>query len=118
MIRFYASNLQSTDCSVSANLYSELFGLKILKSSQAHSEVRWPNGQTWIFSKESQSCPVSPGTVTLQIKKEQWENLKNRLLSRGFSQEVRDLKYCSVLDPWMNRIWFYFEGSRNANLIL
>ncbi|MBM9577190.1 hypothetical protein JWG45_08500 [Leptospira sp. 201903070] len=109
MLQFYASNFQSSDCSVSANLYSELFGFKIRKNSQAHSELFWENGAVLIFSKESKNCPVSPGTLTFQIQKEEWENLEILLLSRGFAKETQDLKYSSVLDPWKNRIWFYFE---------
>ncbi|RHX90503.1 hypothetical protein [Leptospira stimsonii] len=108
MIQFYASNFQSSDSSVSANLYSELFGLKIHKSSRVHSELSWENGPTLIFSKESKNCPVSPGTLTFRIQKEEWENFKILLLSRGFSLETQDLKYSSVLDPWKNRLWFYY----------
>ncbi len=109
MIRFYASNFQSTDCSVSANLYSELFGWKILSSSRSHAELIWIDSGILIFSKESQNCPVNPGTLTFRIGKEEWENLKVLLLSRGFTIEVLDSKYISVLDPWKNRLWFYFE---------
>lgn len=110
MIQFYASNFQSTDCSVSANLYSELFGLKIVVSSGTHSELLWPDEKgILIFNKESKNCPVNPGTLTFRIGKVEWENLKVLLLSRGFTIEVQDSKYISVLDPWKNRLWFYFE---------
>ncbi|UZN06013.1 hypothetical protein M5D10_09095 [Leptospira santarosai] len=109
MIRFYASNFQSTDCSVSANLYSELFGWKILNSSQSHAELSWIDSGILIFSKESKNCPVSPGTLTFRMETEEWERLKILLLSRGFTVEVRDSRYISVLDPWKNRIWLYFE---------
>lgn len=109
MIQLYASNFQSSDCTVSANLYSELFGLKIKKSSKVHSELFWENGSTLIFSKESKNCPVSPGTLTFRIQKIEWENFRILLLSRGFSMETEDSQYSSLLDPWKNRIWFYFE---------
>ncbi|MBW0434770.1 hypothetical protein DLM76_15690 [Leptospira yasudae] len=109
MIRFYASNFQSTDCSVSANLYNELFGWKILSNSRSHAEVSWDPKGILIFSKESKNCPVSPGTLTVVSKKNEWEDLKPVLLSRGFSVEAQDPKYVSVLDPWKNRIWFYFD---------
>lgn len=109
MIQFYASNFQSTDCSVSANLYKELFGLEIQNSSQNHSELSQANRGILIFSKESKNCPVSPGTLTFRISKGEWESLKTDLLSRGFSLEVQDFQYASVFDPWKNRIWFYFE---------
>ncbi|MGJ4750958.1 hypothetical protein CH370_16260 [Leptospira kmetyi] len=109
MIQFYAANFQSTDCSVSANLYRELFGLEIRSSSKNHSELFQTNQGVLIFSKESKNCPVSPGTLTFRISKGDWESLKSDLLSRGFALEVQDLKYVSVFDPWKNRIWFYFE---------
>ncbi|EMJ93689.1 hypothetical protein [Leptospira alstonii] len=110
MLRFYASNFQSTDCSVSANLFSELFGLTIVVSSSSHAELSWPDDKgILIFNKESKNCPVGPGTVTFRMDKKKWENLKTILLSRGFIVETRDSRYVSVLDPWKNRIWFYFE---------
>ncbi|EMY78830.1 hypothetical protein LEP1GSC060_1128 [Leptospira weilii serovar Ranarum str. ICFT] len=110
MIRFYASNFQSTDCSVAANLYRELFGLKTVSSSGTHAELSWPDEKgILIFSKESKNCPASPGTLTFCVAKNDWENLKIRLFSRGFTVEASDPKYVSVLDPWKNRIWFYFE---------
>ncbi|EJO70673.1 hypothetical protein LEP1GSC132_1812 [Leptospira kirschneri str. 200803703] len=110
MIQFYASNFQSTDCTVSANLYSELFGLKIVVNSGTHSELFWPDKKgILIFSKESKNCPVSPGTLTFRIDKEEWESFKTILFSRGFIVEAQDSKYVSVLDPWKNRIWFYFS---------
>ncbi|WP_082292390.1 hypothetical protein [Leptospira noguchii] len=109
MIQFYASNFQSTDCTVSANLYSELFGFKIVFSSGIHSELLCSNKEViLIFSKESKNCPVNPGTLTFRIDKEEWGDFKTILFSRGFIMEVQDLKYVSVLDPWKNRIWFYF----------
>ncbi|UOG62074.1 hypothetical protein [Leptospira noguchii] len=109
MIQFYASNFQSTDCTVSANLYSELFGFKIVFSSGIHSELLCSNKEViLIFSKESKNCPVNPGTMTFRIDKEEWDDFKTILFSRGFIMEVQDLKYVSVLDPWKNRIWFYF----------
>ncbi|EMS84615.1 hypothetical protein LEP1GSC073_4095 [Leptospira noguchii str. Cascata] len=109
MIQFYASNFQSTDCTVSANLYSELFGFKIVFSSGIHSELLCSNKEViLIFSKESKNCPVNPGTLTFRIDKEEWDDFKTILFSRGFIIEVQDLKYVSVLDPWKNRIWFYF----------
>ncbi|EMM99913.1 hypothetical protein LEP1GSC021_1747 [Leptospira noguchii str. 1993005606] len=109
MIQFYASNFQSTDCTVSANLYSELFGFKIVFSSGIHSELLCSNKEViLIFSKESKNCPVNPGTLTFRVDKEEWGDFKTILFSRGFIMEVQDLKYVSVLDPWKNRIWFYF----------
>ncbi|UOG58307.1 hypothetical protein [Leptospira noguchii] len=109
MIQFYASNFQSTDCTVSANLYSELFGFKIVFSSGTHSELLCSNKKgILIFSKESKNCPVSPGTLTFRIDKEEWGDFKTILFSRGFIIEVQDSRYVSVLDPWKNRIWFYF----------
>ncbi|EMI70810.1 hypothetical protein LEP1GSC072_1708 [Leptospira noguchii str. Bonito] len=109
MIQFYASNFQSTDCTVSANLYSELFGFKIVFSSGTHSELLCSNKEViLIFSKESKNCPVSPGTLTFRIDKEEWDDFKTILFSRGFIIEVQDSRYVSVLDPWKNRIWFYF----------
>lgn len=109
MIQFYASNFQSTDCSVSANLYKELFGLEIKSSSINHSELSQNDRGILIFSKESKNCPVSPGTLTFRIFKGEWDGLKTELLSRGFTLEVQDSRYVSVFDPWKNRIWFYFE---------
>ncbi|EMO41847.1 hypothetical protein LEP1GSC186_2104 [Leptospira noguchii serovar Autumnalis str. ZUN142] len=109
MIQFYASNFQSTDCTVSANLYSELFGFKIVFSSGIHSELLCSNKEViLIFSKESKNCPVNPGTLTFRIDKEEWGDFKTILFSRGFIMEVQDSRYVSVLDPWKNRIWFYF----------
>ncbi|TGK35102.1 hypothetical protein EHQ12_16015 [Leptospira gomenensis] len=109
MIEFYASNFQSTDCSVAASLYSEIFGFEVLRSSGTHSELNVP-GSILIFSKESKHCPVSPGTITFRIEKKDWETLSSRLLGRGFLFESGDGdSYRSVLDPWENRIWFYFS---------
>ncbi|MDV6235071.1 hypothetical protein CH379_005435 [Leptospira ellisii] len=110
MIEFYASNFQSTDCSVAARLYSEIFGFEILRSSEVHAELRVSEGSVLIFGRESKRCPVSPGTITVRIGKKEWEILYSNLLGRGFVLEsAEEEAYRSVLDPWENRIWFYFS---------
>lgn len=93
---------------MSAKLYSDLFDGELIRSSSVHAEVLFSENQKVIFSKETEECPVSPGTLVWKIRKEKVPAFETRLLGSGFQKESETDKYSSYLDPWKNRIWLYW----------
>ncbi|TGL59529.1 hypothetical protein [Leptospira sarikeiensis] len=107
-LRFYAASLKAEDCALTAKLYSDLFGGEVIVSGAGHAEVVFPENQKVVFSKETEECPVSPGTLVWKLTKEKVSAFETKLLSFGFEKESRTEKYSSYLDPWKNRIWLYY----------
>ncbi|PJZ49570.1 hypothetical protein [Leptospira saintgironsiae] len=107
-LSFFGTSLKAEDCSKSAKLYSELFGGEVQVSSPAHAELLFYENQRVIFSKETEECPVTPGTLVWKIVKQKVPAFETRLLGSGFQKESETGKYSSYLDPWKNRIWLYY----------
>ncbi len=108
ILHLYAVNFAGgEDTEIAADLYANTFGWPILSKSTGHSELKIDGSLVLIFSKPTEVCPVTPGTLTLVTK-----NLNS--LVKNFPQsfhlekssEKKD-QYISALDPWHNRIWFY-----------
>ncbi len=110
--KFFASSLKSSDCTISAELYAELFQGKILHSSERHSEVLFSETYLLVFSKESENCPVSPGTVVWRISERGKEKFLQKLEKVGFQKETIQANYSSYLDPWGNRNWIYLDSKK------
>ncbi|PJZ26459.1 hypothetical protein CH352_05965 [Leptospira hartskeerlii] len=91
-----------------ARLYSELFGGEVQVSSPGHAELLFSENQRVIFSKETEECPVSPGTLVWKISKTRVPAFETKLLGAGFEKELTTSKYSSYLDRWKNRIWLYW----------
>ncbi|MEI7011766.1 hypothetical protein [Leptospira licerasiae] len=107
-LSFFGASLKAEDCSVTAKLYSDLFGGEVQVSNTGHAELLFLENQRVIFSKETEECPVSPGTLVWKIRKTQVPSFETRLLGSGFQKESETSKYSSYLDPWKNRIWLYY----------
>ncbi|TGK39018.1 hypothetical protein [Leptospira andrefontaineae] len=107
-LSFFGASLKSEDCSLSAKLYSNLFGGEVQVSSLGHAEILFSENQRVIFSKEAEECPVTPGTLVWKIAKAQAASFETKLLGSGFQKESTSEKYASYLDPWKNRIWLYW----------
>ncbi|PKA14743.1 hypothetical protein [Leptospira haakeii] len=107
-LSFFGTSLKAEDCSKSAKLYSELFGGEVQVSSPGHAEILFSENQRVIFSKETEECPVTPGTLVWKIVKTQVIFFEIKLLSSGFQKESETTKYSSYLDPWQNRLWLYW----------
>lgn len=107
-LSFFGTSLKAEDCSKSAKLYSELFGGEVQVSSPGHAELLFSENQRVIFSKETEECPVTPGTLVWKIRKEKAQAFEIRLLGSGFQKESTSEKYSSYLDPWENRLWLYY----------
>lgn len=102
---FHAANLLSENCIESAELFSKLFGFKILKVKMNHAELESVPGFHLFFNKPSSHCPVNPGSIsfslpTFNIKE---INLKPLELESYFEKE----NYASFLDSYKNRIWIF-----------
>ncbi|MEI1278193.1 hypothetical protein V6Z05_07695 [Leptospira venezuelensis] len=104
----YGAVLKAVDCSKSVKLYSNLFGGEVQVSSPGHAELLFLENQRVIFSKETEECPVTPGTLVWKIARTQVTSFESRLLEVGFTKESGTEKYSSYLDPWKNRIWLYW----------
>lgn len=107
-LSFFGASLKAEDCSVTAKLYSDLFGGEVQVSNTGHAELLFLENQRVIFSKETEECPVSPGTLVWKIAKGQVASFEMQLLSAGFEKESEGGKYSSYLDPLKNRIWLYW----------
>ncbi|TGK02366.1 hypothetical protein EHO58_17140 [Leptospira selangorensis] len=107
-LSFFGASLKSEDCSEAARLYSDLFSGEVLVASLGHAELLFSENQRVIFSKETEECPVTPGTLVWKIRKEKVPAFETRLLSFGFQKESETDKYSSYLDPWKNRIWLHW----------
>ncbi|MGJ4788614.1 hypothetical protein [Leptospira koniambonensis] len=107
-LSFYGASLKSEDCSKSAKLYSDLFGGEVQVASPGHAELLFSDNQRVIFSKQTEECPVTPGTLVWKIAKTQVPSFESKLLSAGFEKESGTEKYSSYLDTWKNRIWLYW----------
>lgn len=104
-LQCYAYNLHGGDDTRSAaKLYQSFLGGSLSTSSEPHSELLLTNGLRIIFSRPSEQCPVTPGTLTLIV-----DDLKISLPAT-FQKEVTlpsTMNYCSYLDIWGNRLWLY-----------
>ncbi|GBF37573.1 hypothetical protein [Leptospira johnsonii] len=107
-LSFFGAGLKADDCAETAWLYSELFGGEVRVSSPGHAELLFFENQRVIFSRETDECPVSPGTLVWKIQKTQVASFETKLLGSGFRKESETGKYSSYLDPWKNRIWLYW----------
>ncbi|PJZ78812.1 hypothetical protein [Leptospira neocaledonica] len=106
-LSFFGASLKAENCTEAAKLYSELFGGEVQVFSPGHAELLFFENQRVIFSKETEDCPVSPGTLVWKIDREKVPLFETKLLSFGFEKESETSKYSSYLDPWKNRIWLY-----------
>ena len=59
-------NLISEDCILSASVYSEIFGWRIVHSGKLHSELDIGNGMRLYFSPTLGNCKVGVGSFTVR----------------------------------------------------
>ncbi|MGJ4747282.1 hypothetical protein ACQV5M_13055 [Leptospira sp. SA-E8] len=107
-LSFYGASLKAEDCTLAAKLYSDLFSGEVQVSTLGHAELLFAQNQRVIFSRETEECPVSPGTLVWKIVRTQVSAFETKLLHAGFQKESISEKYSSYLDPWKNRIWLYW----------
>jgi hypothetical protein len=102
-MEIYGLNLLSLSASLSAEIYSEIFGMKIIEKSEKHSEIQSSSGIKIIFSPDDKNCRVSPGSITIQ------GSPSEKFIQSDFfkiEQTFPHNKYLSYLDKYDNRIWF------------
>ncbi|EQA37098.1 hypothetical protein LEP1GSC047_0791 [Leptospira inadai serovar Lyme str. 10] len=107
--QFYASSLRATDCVEASSLYAELFQGEILQAKLGHAEVLFSKNHRVVFSRETDECPVSTGTLIWKISRAQYSEFSSNLRKRSFLLEADLHAYVSFLDPWGNRIWLVAE---------
>jgi len=102
---FHAANLLSEDCQKSAEIYSRLFDLKILKAKVNHAELESKSGLFLFLDKPSVFCPISPGSISFSVPtfKVYEINLEPLQLESYFEKQ----NYASFLDEYKNRIWIF-----------
>ncbi|EQA43244.1 hypothetical protein LEP1GSC050_1377 [Leptospira broomii serovar Hurstbridge str. 5399] len=105
---FYASSFRASDCIEASSLYADLFRGEVLIAKLGHAEVLFSKNNLVIFSRDTDECPVSIGTLIWKISRLQYSEFSSDLLKRGFLLETNLDSYVSFLDPWGNRIWLYF----------
>jgi hypothetical protein len=99
-------NLLSEDCQLSVEIYSSIFGGKILVTGEFHSELEIESGYRIFFSPNSKKCKVGVGSFSVQGKP------SPSFLESSFfvpEQSFIDKGYLSYLDRYGNRIWFLID---------
>lgn len=93
-------NLVSENCLESAQIYSQLLGLEILKANEFHAEIKLQGNFILYFNKPSKECFVEKGSITIFIN-------ENTIENHNFFQLEQSIegKYKSYLDKYGNRIW-------------
>ncbi|TGK78275.1 VOC family protein [Leptospira noumeaensis] len=110
-LQFYSINLDGGEnTSLPAQFYQSFFGGRLLKESFGHSELQLDSGETIVFSKNTEHCPVRPGTITIRCDHKvknhpQFSNLK-------LVEQVPGKNYSLYEDPWGNWVWIYFTDSK------
>lgn len=107
-MELYSFNLKARDCRLSARLYAEVFGGRVLQAGDHHAEIQIQDYRI-LLDHESPHCPVQPGTLTITGQPDDID----RLVAAGFRRESTPLNkpYASVVDRDHNRIWIYFKES-------
>lgn len=93
-------NLISENCLESAQVYSMLLGLKILKANEFHAELELSNNLILYFNKPYKECFVEKGSLTILVNTNEMENHHFFHLEQSIEG-----KYKSYLDKYGNRIW-------------
>ncbi|MDZ4727178.1 MAG: hypothetical protein SH817_13565 [Leptospira sp.] len=107
--QFYAVNFfGGEDTQIPAKLYHEVFSWEIQGLSIGHSELMINESLRLIFSKRSEKCPVTPGTLTLVTDRFWLDEIEQFVLEQSID---KNQKYKSYIDPWKNRIWLYSKPS-------
>lgn len=111
-VQIHGFQFRSTDIPIAVDLYSELFGWVVQKSSPSHGELILPFSPRLILHIDLQDsiCPSNPGSIVLQVEQNNdgvpfiFSHTKWKA---NFKLEFQDSKnnYVSYLDPWQNRIW-------------
>ena len=102
-MEIYGINLLSATASLSAEIYAEIFGMKIIAKGEKHSEILSSSGIKIIFSPDDRNCRVGPGSLTIE------GNPSEKFIQSDFfkiEQTFPHKKYLSYLDRYDNRIWF------------
>jgi len=102
-MEIYGINLLSLSPSLSADIYSTIFGMRIIEKSEKHSEIQSNSGIKILFSPDDKNCWVSPGSITFR------GNPPEKFIQSEFfkvEQTFPHKKYLSYLDKYDNRIWF------------
>ncbi|WP_341864915.1 VOC family protein [Leptospira brenneri] len=114
-IRLYSINLDGGEnTTLAARYYQSFLGGTLLKESFGHLELKLESGECLVFSRETEHCPVRPGTVTLTCDL----SLQNhpQFSSLKLIQSVPNKNYFLYEDPWGNWIWIYFlDSKKDAN---
>ncbi|MDF3818788.1 VOC family protein [Leptospira sp. 96542] len=112
---FYSYNLHGgEDTQEAVRYYQSFLGGVILKESFGHSELQLDAGAVIVFSKQTENCPVRPGTITLKLesptvaKQFDWKSLATPNQSKGANKP----KYNLFEDRYGNWIWAYFTDSK------
>ncbi|WP_322113440.1 VOC family protein [Leptospira soteropolitanensis] len=111
-LQFYSINLDGGEnTALPARFYQSFLGGTLLKESFGHSELQLASGETIVFSKNTENCPVRPGTITVRSFEEKVKN-HPKLSSLHRIQSVQGKNYSLYEDPWGNWVWIYFLDSK------
>ncbi|MCG6144753.1 VOC family protein [Leptospira bandrabouensis] len=111
-LQFYSYNLDGGEnTTLPARFYQSFLGGTLLKESFGHSELQLATGQTIVFSKNTEHCPVRPGTITIQCLPETIQN-HPQFSSLKLVQKVPEKNYSLYEDSWGNWVWIYFVDSK------
>ncbi|TGL18675.1 VOC family protein [Leptospira yanagawae] len=107
-LSFYSVNLEGGEnCSEPLHFYQSIVGGEVLKESFGHAELLVFGTLRMVFSKQTEGCPVRPGTITLE-----WEKGKEndpKLQKFKILQSHPTKAYSLYEDPWGNWVWVYFS---------
>ncbi|MCG6140715.1 VOC family protein [Leptospira mtsangambouensis] len=110
--QFFSVNLfGGENTAIPARFYQSFLGGTLLKESFGHSELKLTTGQTIVFSKNTEHCPVRPGTITIQCLPETVQN-HPQLSTLKLVEQIPGKNYSLYEDRWGNWIWIYFLDSK------
>ncbi|TGL10587.1 VOC family protein [Leptospira meyeri] len=109
--QFFSVNLiGGENTSISARFYQSFLGGTLLKESFGHSELQLESGERIVFSKNTEQCPVRPGTITIRC--DHSKALHPKVSSLKLVQSIPLKNYALYEDPWGNWVWIYFLDSK------
>ncbi|TGL90389.1 VOC family protein [Leptospira congkakensis] len=110
-LQFYSINLDGGEnTSLPARFYQSFLGGTLLKESFGHSELQLASGERIVFSKNTEHCPVHPGTITIRCDHSTATHPK--VSSLKLVQSIPKKNYSLYEDPWGNWVWIYFLDSK------
>ncbi|EMJ86596.1 hypothetical protein [Leptospira meyeri] len=109
--QFFSVNLfGGENTSIPARFYQSFLGGTLLKESFGHSELQLKSGEIIVFSKNTEHCPVRPGTITIRCDQSITNHPKVSTLRLVKSIPLKN--YSLYEDPWGNWVWIYVLDSK------